>query len=370
MYRMLGMAAAAVFALGASLAHAEDVTGPVENIDLTRNTFQVGDKVFTAAPNNTVGPTLEELNEGDQVTVSFEDSGERRADQRDDDHQGRRVAASRRMLGWRSPRRPGIAPAASRAAMHAVDAPQRQARRASPCGGSGEFMAGGTDGLRREGGGALAEGALHDHRVQPAAELAADVLQNSDQAEPGLLVQADRCDVGGVADDRHHLTHAAAGGVAHHRVQESPPDALTARKGRDVDRVLDRVAVAWPGAIGAGIGIARDSSALLGDEVGQSRTPDRLPAHRRARPDPAARARTRPCPRAPRARRSRGRPSDPPRRSPAAAAAGSSRQAPGSGHAARRGRPARGPAAPGRSSRNTSASIAVSACRRSSAGES
>jgi hypothetical protein len=75
MYRMLGMAAAAVFALGASLAHAEDVTGPVENIDLTRNTFQVGDKVFTAAPNNTVGPTLEELNEGDQVTVSFEDHG-------------------------------------------------------------------------------------------------------------------------------------------------------------------------------------------------------------------------------------------------------------------------------------------------------
>jgi hypothetical protein len=75
MYRMLGMTAAAVFALGASLAHAEDVTGAIENIDLTRNTFQVGDRVFTAAPNNTVGPTLEELKEGDQVTVSFEDHG-------------------------------------------------------------------------------------------------------------------------------------------------------------------------------------------------------------------------------------------------------------------------------------------------------
>ena len=75
MYRMLGMAAAAVFALGTSMAQAEEVTGAVENIDLTRNTFEVEDKVFTASPMNTVGPTLEELKEGDQVTVSFEDAG-------------------------------------------------------------------------------------------------------------------------------------------------------------------------------------------------------------------------------------------------------------------------------------------------------
>lgn len=75
MYRMLGMAAAAVFALGTSMAHAEEVTGAVENIDLTRNTFSVGDKVFTASPMNTVGPTLEELKEGDQVTVFFESAG-------------------------------------------------------------------------------------------------------------------------------------------------------------------------------------------------------------------------------------------------------------------------------------------------------
>ena len=75
MYRMLGMAAAAVFALGTSMAQAEEVTGAVENIDLTRNTFEVEDKVFTASPVNTVGPTLEELKEGDQVTVFFEDAG-------------------------------------------------------------------------------------------------------------------------------------------------------------------------------------------------------------------------------------------------------------------------------------------------------
>ena len=75
MYRMLGMAAAAVLTLGTSLAQAEEVTGAVENIDLTRNTFEVEDKVFTASPVNTVGPTLEELKEGDQVTVFFEDAG-------------------------------------------------------------------------------------------------------------------------------------------------------------------------------------------------------------------------------------------------------------------------------------------------------
>ena len=75
MYRMLGMAAAAVFALGTSMAQAEEVTGAVENIDLTRNTFEVEDKVFTATPVNTVGPTLEELKEGDQVTVFYEDAG-------------------------------------------------------------------------------------------------------------------------------------------------------------------------------------------------------------------------------------------------------------------------------------------------------
>jgi Cu/Ag efflux protein CusF len=75
MYRMLGMAAAAVLTLGTSMAQAEEVTGAVENIDLTRNTFEVEDKVFTASPMNTVGPTLEELKEGDQVTVFFEDAG-------------------------------------------------------------------------------------------------------------------------------------------------------------------------------------------------------------------------------------------------------------------------------------------------------
>ena len=76
MNRLLPLAAAAALALGASLAHADEVKGMIENIDLTQNTFMVGEKLFTASPENTVGPKLEELKEGDEVTVFFEDPGE------------------------------------------------------------------------------------------------------------------------------------------------------------------------------------------------------------------------------------------------------------------------------------------------------
>ena len=75
MYRMFGMAAAAALVLGAATAQAEEVTGAVENIDLTRNTFEVDGKIFTASDTNTVGPDLTELKEGEQITVFFEDAG-------------------------------------------------------------------------------------------------------------------------------------------------------------------------------------------------------------------------------------------------------------------------------------------------------
>ena len=75
MYRMLGMAAAAVFALGTVAASAADAEGPIENIDLTQNTFEVNGILFTASPENTVGPDLKELKEGDKVDVFYEDVG-------------------------------------------------------------------------------------------------------------------------------------------------------------------------------------------------------------------------------------------------------------------------------------------------------
>jgi hypothetical protein len=76
MQRMLTVAAATALVLGASLAHADEVTGVIKNIDRTDNTFTVGDTIFTASPQNTVGPNLEQLKDGDKVTVFYEKSTE------------------------------------------------------------------------------------------------------------------------------------------------------------------------------------------------------------------------------------------------------------------------------------------------------
>ena len=69
MRAMLGMTIGAVLALTAGVAVADEVTGTISNIDLTRKTFTVEGKTFTASPNNTVGVKLEELKDGDTVRV-------------------------------------------------------------------------------------------------------------------------------------------------------------------------------------------------------------------------------------------------------------------------------------------------------------
>jgi hypothetical protein len=61
MYHRLTLAAAATLAMGASLAAADEASGPIENINLTQNTFEVEGTLFTASPSNTVGPELSEL---------------------------------------------------------------------------------------------------------------------------------------------------------------------------------------------------------------------------------------------------------------------------------------------------------------------
>jgi len=71
MRKVLGVAAAAAIALTASVLSAEEVKGPIQNINRTNNTFQVGDKIFTASPTNTVGLKLSELQDGDNVRVQF-----------------------------------------------------------------------------------------------------------------------------------------------------------------------------------------------------------------------------------------------------------------------------------------------------------
>jgi hypothetical protein len=60
-------------ALWAAAASADEVTGTISNIDLTRNTFMLEGKTFTASPSNTVGAKLSELKEGDKVRVDATD---------------------------------------------------------------------------------------------------------------------------------------------------------------------------------------------------------------------------------------------------------------------------------------------------------
>jgi hypothetical protein len=73
MRAMLGMTIGAVLALTAAGAVADELTGTISNIDLTRNTFQLEGKTFTASPNNTVGDKLADLKDGDKVRVDAAD---------------------------------------------------------------------------------------------------------------------------------------------------------------------------------------------------------------------------------------------------------------------------------------------------------
>ena len=80
MRKFLGAGVAAALALMAHVAPADEVKGQISNINLTANTFMVGDRVFSASPSNTVGTKLSVLKEGDQVTVTYAQTlGRRRA---------------------------------------------------------------------------------------------------------------------------------------------------------------------------------------------------------------------------------------------------------------------------------------------------
>jgi hypothetical protein len=74
MRKLLAVGGAAALALWALAASADDVTGAISNINLTRNTFQVEGKTFTASPTNTVGVKLSALKEGDKVRVTTADT--------------------------------------------------------------------------------------------------------------------------------------------------------------------------------------------------------------------------------------------------------------------------------------------------------
>jgi Cysteine rich repeat len=71
MQRLLGLAAATALILSTTLAHADSITGYVTNINSQQSRFAVGDEVFNFGANNTVGTPLDEIKEGDKVTVAY-----------------------------------------------------------------------------------------------------------------------------------------------------------------------------------------------------------------------------------------------------------------------------------------------------------
>lgn len=80
MRKILGIAAAGTLALFAHAASADEVTGTISDINMTRGTFEVDGKLFTASSENTVGVDLSELKEGDTVTVTYTTQAEATGD--------------------------------------------------------------------------------------------------------------------------------------------------------------------------------------------------------------------------------------------------------------------------------------------------
>ena len=73
MHKILAIGGAAVLALWAVGASADETTGKISKIDHTRDTFVVDGVYFTASPTNTVGTKLSQLKNGDRVTVHYTD---------------------------------------------------------------------------------------------------------------------------------------------------------------------------------------------------------------------------------------------------------------------------------------------------------
>lgn len=63
--------------------------------------------------------------------------------------------------------------------------------------------------IRRRGGVAGAERALHLHAVQPATVFAANSVEDSDRAKSKTFMQVSRCQIAGIANHRDHLAEAA-----------------------------------------------------------------------------------------------------------------------------------------------------------------
>jgi hypothetical protein len=111
---------------------------------------------------------------------------------------------------------------------------------------------------------------LHQHAVEPAAELEADVLQGARHLEAAGGMEPDRRDLRAVADHRHHLALADLRAFLDQRRQQRLADTLPDRILVDIDRILDGEFIGRPRPPVAGIGIAQHDAVALGHQMRQA----------------------------------------------------------------------------------------------------
>src|SRR5688500_17914783 len=103
---------------------------------------------------------------------------------------------------------------------------------------------------------AFTERALHDHAVDPAAELEAHRPQCAGVRETEAAMERDRAGIRAVADHCDHLTPPSTLAARDQLAKKRRSDALATHALGDVDRVLDGVAVGGPRAIARGVAVA------------------------------------------------------------------------------------------------------------------
>src|SRR5262245_31198253 len=126
------------------------------------------------------------------------------------------------------------------------------------------------------GSGAIAgpEGPLHEHAVDPAAELEAHGAQCARAQETARRVHADRRLVRAVADHGDDLPVAEVRAAPDQLVEQPLADAAAGHVVPDVDRVLERVAVGAARAVRRAVTVAGDVDAVFSDQVGQAAPAD------------------------------------------------------------------------------------------------
>src|SRR5580698_1337419 len=93
--------------------------------------------------------------------------------------------------------------------------------------------------------GALAEFALHHHRVEPAAELEANVGVGSNHLKAAGRVDADGCGIRRIPDHRDHLPKAARLAFGNQPFEQLPADSTSVSSRPQIDRILHREAIGW-----------------------------------------------------------------------------------------------------------------------------